>query len=210
MAPRTWNVFRTLLDGQDRYQLQPDPTTESRRSLSACRFMFPGRFQSRKPSARRRVLLDRRTRHEQIVIGRRSEVYVSYLGERYAEYDQTAIRTTSRWAIAPINEEGVELITGVRCLGRKVPANFRLRLGARSRLSRTRGKPSRGIFHSGITYAYASQRRSQDGLDRRAPALGYRDNRSGSERHGRKHQCNSYSKTEGVSRQSPPRVPARA
>jgi HK97 family phage major capsid protein len=50
----------------------------------------------------------------QIAIGRRSEVHVAYLGERWAEYDQTAIRTTSRWAIAPVNEEGIELITGVR------------------------------------------------------------------------------------------------
>lgn len=114
MHPRTWSTFRKVKDSDSRYQLEPSPTSESRRFL----FGVPVYLSSQISVAETvgatstcswLAVCDM----SQIVLGRNSQVRVSYGQECYFEYDQTAIRSTSRWAIANINEEAVELLTGV-------------------------------------------------------------------------------------------------
>jgi HK97 family phage major capsid protein len=50
----------------------------------------------------------------QVVVGRRHDVLLAY--NPYSQFgtDQTQIRATSRWDIAPVNVDGVHLVTGVR------------------------------------------------------------------------------------------------
>ena len=115
MHPRTWAVFREVKDTQTRYQLSPDPTQDARKQL----FGVPVYLSSQ-------IAINETVgtstdcswiavaQMDQIAVGRRQDINVAYSESRYFEFDQTAVRVTARFAIAPINEEGIELITGVR------------------------------------------------------------------------------------------------
>lgn len=115
MAPRTWNSLAKLVDGQSRFQLQPDPTTEARRSLfgrpvyvspqigitetvgssSDCSYI---------------VLADM----SKVVVGRRLTLGVLFDPFSKSSTDQVVIQTLTRWDMNILHTEAVEVLTGVR------------------------------------------------------------------------------------------------
>jgi HK97 family phage major capsid protein len=115
MHPRSWNTLKKLQDLQDRYQLQPDPTAEARRSL----FGVPVSLSSQisiadtagSNSDTSYILLVDMSR---VVVGIRSTLQVLYDPFSLSSTDQIVVRTTSRWGVALLDEEGVEVIAGVR------------------------------------------------------------------------------------------------
>jgi HK97 family phage major capsid protein len=115
MHPRTWATYRTLVDSQLRYQLQPDPTGESRRQLFGVPVYVSSQISTTETVGTSEDcswvgVVDM----SQIVVARRNEITIEYSRDFRFDFDQTAIRTVSRWDIAPVNEEGIEIITGVR------------------------------------------------------------------------------------------------
>lgn len=115
MHPRTWSTFRKLKDLDERYQLQPDPTSESRKQL----FGVPVHISSQINIAETEgistdcsyiAVVDM----SQIVIARRKAIEVKYSQDFKFGNDQTAIRTIARFDIGLVNDKAVELITGVR------------------------------------------------------------------------------------------------
>jgi HK97 family phage major capsid protein len=115
MHPRSWNTLKKLQDLQDRYQLQPDPTAEARRSL----FGVPVSLSSQisitdtagSNSDTSYILLVDMSR---VVVGIRSTLQVLYDPFSLSSTDQIVVRTTSRWGVALLDEEAVEVIAGVR------------------------------------------------------------------------------------------------
>ncbi|WP_406429839.1 phage major capsid protein [Streptomyces sp. NBC_01589] len=115
MSGRSWASIRKAKDGQQRYQVSPDPTRDGERRL----FGIPV-FVSNQISNAETVgtssdcswigLADM----GQVVVGRRQEVRVIYSSDAYFDSDSMGVRTTSRWDIAPLDPKGIELITGVR------------------------------------------------------------------------------------------------
>lgn len=115
MAPRTWFSFRRLLDADDRYQLAPDPTADHSRRL----FGIPVHVSSQ-------IAVDETTGANsdtswfavvdmnQVVLARRQDIRLEMTDAFRFNRDQTSIRTTSRWDIAPINPTAVHITTGVR------------------------------------------------------------------------------------------------
>lgn len=115
MHPRTWNTFGKLKDGQTRYQLQPDPTTDARRSLfgrpvytspqmtitetvgssSDCSYI---------------VIADM----SRVVVGRRLTLGVLYDPFSKSSTDQVVVQTLSRWDMNVLHTAAVEILTGVR------------------------------------------------------------------------------------------------
>ncbi len=115
MHPRTWPVFRELKDSNSRYQLQPDPTAESRRSL----FRVPVYTSSQISITEKKgtstdcsyiLAFDM----SQIVVGRRQAVDIRMSEDDAFNKDQTYLRVVSRWDIQTVNEEGIELVSGLR------------------------------------------------------------------------------------------------
>lgn len=115
MHSRTWNTYRQLVDSQSRYQLNPDPTGDARRQLfgvpvfiSNALSITETRGSSTDCSWIGVADMDR------IAVGRRKQIQVDYSADYKFDYDQTAIRSLSRWDIGLLDEEAVEIISGVR------------------------------------------------------------------------------------------------
>lgn len=115
MHPRTWAVLRTIVDGDSRYQLQPDPTVGARRSLFG-RPVFVttnigiAETVGTSTDCSWTALADL----DQIVVAQRQQVELVYDSSFRFDYDQTAVRVTARFDIAPIHAAGIVLTTGVR------------------------------------------------------------------------------------------------
>ncbi len=90
-------------DGDNLYQLNPDPSGEARRQL----FGVPVYVTPFLSDAA--IVADM----SQIGVGVRDRVTLFYDSSRYAEYDQSLIRLTARFDIAVLNPEGVELLTDI-------------------------------------------------------------------------------------------------
>ena len=107
--------LRKLKDGDDRYQLQPDPTLAGAFTL----FGIPVVITNRLPTSTNNatppvtsssvVLADFST----IAVARDLAPSVTILTERYADYDQIGIRVTTRYDAAPLLPEGVLILRGV-------------------------------------------------------------------------------------------------
>ncbi|MGW3729991.1 phage major capsid protein [Streptomyces sp. NPDC000851] len=115
MSGRSWASIRKAKDGQQRYQVSPDPTKDGERKL----FGIPVHVSNQISNAETVGtstdcswigLVDM----GQVIVGRRREIHVLYSADAYYDTDSTGIRTTSRWDIAPLDPKGIELITGVR------------------------------------------------------------------------------------------------
>lgn len=117
MHPRTWGTLRAEKDlTTGRYQLQPDPSSEARRSI----FGLPV-FLSTQIS-----IADTRGSNSdtswiavadmsQIVLGRRMHVSVLYDPYTMSGTGQVVVQTTARWAgVGIINTAGVDIVAGVR------------------------------------------------------------------------------------------------
>lgn len=117
MHPRTWGTLRAEKDlTTGRYQLQPDPSSEARRSI----FGLPVFLSSQISIADTRgsnsdtswvAVADM----SQIVLGRRLDVAVLFDPYSNSSTNQIVVQTTARWAGAGIiNTAAVDLIAGVR------------------------------------------------------------------------------------------------
>ncbi|MBI4266107.1 MAG: phage major capsid protein [Acidobacteria bacterium] len=115
LHPRTWGVFKRSKDGMGKYLFSPDPSAEAPLSM----FGVPV-FLSSQISITETVgsstdcswigVADM----TQTAFARRLDTEIVYDQSRYLEYDQTAVRVVSRADFARVNDEAVEILTGVR------------------------------------------------------------------------------------------------
>ncbi|MFF5030035.1 phage major capsid protein [Streptomyces collinus] len=115
MSGRSWASIRKAKDGQSRYQVSPDPTQDGERRLFGIPVYISNQVSNSETVGTSNDcswigLVDL----SQIAVGRRAEVSVAYSQDAYFDSDVTGIRSTSRWDIAPLDPNGVQLITGVR------------------------------------------------------------------------------------------------
>jgi HK97 family phage major capsid protein len=104
MRPSTFTDLRKLKDGDDRYQLQPDPTADGVFRLLGVSVTVTDRL-----PAGNVVLAD----FSQIAVARDLAPSVRVLTERYADFDQQAIRVVARYDAKPLNSESVVKITNI-------------------------------------------------------------------------------------------------
>jgi HK97 family phage major capsid protein len=112
VRPETFTALRKLKDGAQRYQLTPDPTQAGVLTLLG----HPVRITDRlpvdavpDPDVTSLVLADVST----IAVARDLAPSVTLLAERYADFDQLAIRVVARYDLAPLLPEAVVKLTGV-------------------------------------------------------------------------------------------------
>jgi HK97 family phage major capsid protein len=115
MHPRTWNTLRKLQDGQQRYQLQPDPTAEARRSLFGVPVFLSSQISITETvggsSDCSYIIVADMSR---VVVVERSSIVVLYDPYSLSATDQVAVNTISRWGFGVLDDEAVEIIAGVR------------------------------------------------------------------------------------------------
>ncbi len=100
--------LRKLKDGQDRYQIQPDPTAEGAFRLLGIPVTVTNRIPE-DAGASSIVLAD----FSQIAVARDLEPSVVVLDQTYGDYDQQAIRVVTRYDAAPMNPEAIVVLRGV-------------------------------------------------------------------------------------------------
>ena len=111
MTPREFIKIRKLKDGQNRYQLQPDPTQPGGFTL----FGSPVIVTARVPDTTggtptgRAALVD----FSQIAVARDLAPSVKILDQTFGDYDQQAIRVVARYDLAPLNPEAVVVLSGI-------------------------------------------------------------------------------------------------
>jgi HK97 family phage major capsid protein len=115
MAPRTWQSFSKLKDGQQRYQLQPDPTTEARRSLFGRPVFVSSQIAITETVGGSTdcsyiIAADM----SRVVVGRRLEVAVLYDVYSKSATDQVVLQSQVRYDMALLHAAACEVITGVR------------------------------------------------------------------------------------------------
>lgn len=111
MQPREFIKLRKLKDTQGRYQMQPDPTQDGVFRLFGAPVIISARVPdttTATPTARA-ALVD----FSQIAVARDLAPSVTILTERYADYDQQAVRVVARYDAAPLNPEAVVTLTGI-------------------------------------------------------------------------------------------------
>jgi HK97 family phage major capsid protein len=101
MSAATWGTVARLKDGDLRYQIMPDPTGESRRQLFGIKVFVT-------PHVGAAVVVADMCA---IAVGVRDKMNVFYDPFRYSEFDQSAVRVTSRWDVGVLNPEGIEILT---------------------------------------------------------------------------------------------------
>lgn len=116
MHPRDWANLKAEKDSQLRYQLSPDPAAPTRKIL----FGIPVYTSAAISTTETRgtavgicsyaLVVD----PARVVVGRRTDTQVVYDTSRYLEYDQVAIRATSRWDQAVLNAGAVEILAGIK------------------------------------------------------------------------------------------------
>ncbi len=111
MTPREFTALRKIKDGQNRYQLQPDPTQDGVFRL----FGAPVTVTSRVPDTTgatptgRAALLD----FSQVAVVRDMAPSVTVLDQTFGDYDQQAIRVVARYDAGTLNPEAVVKLTGI-------------------------------------------------------------------------------------------------
>lgn len=111
MTPREFTALRKIKDGQQRYQLQPDPTQDGVFRLFGAPVIVTARVPDTTGATPtgRAGLVD----FSQIAVARDMAPSVKILTERYADFDQQAIRVVARYDAAPLNPEAVVALTGI-------------------------------------------------------------------------------------------------
>lgn len=104
ISPDDFVALRKLKDGQNRYMLQPDPTADGVFRLLGAPVIVTKRLPEGSSA-----LVD----FSQIAVARDLAPSVKILTERYADYDQQAIRVVARYDAAPLNPEAVITLTGI-------------------------------------------------------------------------------------------------
>jgi len=111
MTPGDFVSLRKVKDTTGQYLLQPDPTADGVFRLWGC----PVIVSSRVPDTTggtitgRAALVD----FSQIAVARDLAPSVKILTERFADYDQQAIRVVARYDAAPLNPEAIVTLTGI-------------------------------------------------------------------------------------------------
>ena len=108
VRPEDYIGLRKAKDGDGRYMLQPDATAAAGYSVLGMPVHVSGRI----PAGRASVL-----DVSQVAVARDVMPAVKVLTERYADYDQQAIRVVSRFDAAPIHGAAVVLLSGITAPG---------------------------------------------------------------------------------------------
>lgn len=115
MHPRTWQTFAKAKDSQSRYQLQPDPTTEARRSLFGRPVFVSSQMSITETTGSNSdcsyiIAADM----SRVVVGRRLEITVLYDPYSKSSTDQVVIQSQVRYDMGLLHAAACEVITGVR------------------------------------------------------------------------------------------------
>lgn len=102
IRPSEYTALRKIKDGTDNYLLQPDATRGAVGSIHGTPVMVTNRA-----PAGRAALVD----FSQIAVARDLAPSVKVLTERYADFDQQALRVVTRYDAAPLNSEAVITFT---------------------------------------------------------------------------------------------------
>lgn len=111
VRPETFTALRKLKDGQNRYQLQPDPTQDGVFKL----FGVPVTVTDRIPKTTgttpttQAFLAD----FAQIAVAVDQAPSVKVLDQTFADYDQMALRVTARYDAAPLNPQAIVRLDGI-------------------------------------------------------------------------------------------------
>ena len=111
MTPREFVGLRKLKDGDGRYMMQPDPTLDGVFRLFGAPVIVTARVPDTTGSSPtgRAALVD----FSQIAVARDVAPSVKILTERYADFDQQAIRVVARYDAAPMNPQAIVTLTGI-------------------------------------------------------------------------------------------------
>ncbi|WP_299051582.1 phage major capsid protein [uncultured Nocardioides sp.] len=112
MNSRDFVGLRKLKDSQNRYQLQPDPTEPGKYLLLGYPVTVTNRIPKNGGTGTNEsevVLAD----FSQIAVARDLAPSVTLLTERFAEYDQQALRVITRYDAAPMNPAAVVVLKAV-------------------------------------------------------------------------------------------------
>lgn len=104
IRPADLMALRALKDGDDRYMLEPNATAAAGMTVLGMQAHVSARI-----PAGRAAVLDM----SQIAVARDLAPSVKVLTERYADYDQQAIRVVARYDAAPLNPEAIVSISGI-------------------------------------------------------------------------------------------------
>ena len=104
IRPADLMALRSLKDGDDRYMLEPNATASAGMTILGMQAHVTARI-----PAGRAAVLDM----QQIAVARDLAPSVKVLTERYADYDQQAIRVVARYDAAPLNPEAIVSISGI-------------------------------------------------------------------------------------------------
>src|SRR5699024_2327672 len=104
IRPGDYMALRQAKDADDRYMLEPDATKGAVGSILGT----PVLVSSHIPEGRA-ALVD----FSQIVVARDLDPTVTILKERYADYDQQAIRVVTRYDAGPLNPAGIVLFNNI-------------------------------------------------------------------------------------------------
>lgn len=104
IRPEDYMALRAVKDADERYMLQPDATAGAVASVLGVPVLISPRI----PEGRA-ALLD----FSQIAVARDLAPSVKVLTERYADYDQQAIRVVARYDAAPLNPAAVVTLDGI-------------------------------------------------------------------------------------------------
>lgn len=111
MTPREFTALRMVKDGDQRYQLQPDPTKAGGFTLFGHRVIVSNRVPDTTGATPtgRVALVD----FSQIVVARDVAPSVKVLDQTFGDFDQQAIRVVARYDAAPVNPEAIVKISGI-------------------------------------------------------------------------------------------------
>lgn len=109
MRPETFTTLRKVKDSQQRYQLQPDPTQDGVFRLLGAPVTVTPHLPLDAESQKTVVLAD----FSQIAVARDLAPSITVLRERYADYDEQALRVVTRYDVAPLNAEAVVTLRNV-------------------------------------------------------------------------------------------------
>jgi HK97 family phage major capsid protein len=104
LRPGQFSALRALKDADTRYMLQPDATSGGILTILG----MPVTVSSRIPSGYAAV-----ADMSQVAVARDVAPSVTILSERYADYDEQAIRVVARYDTKPVNPKAVVTLTGI-------------------------------------------------------------------------------------------------
>lgn len=111
LTPRDFSKLRKIKDAAERYQLQPDPTQDGVFRLLGAPVVITPRLPDTTGATPtgRAALVDM----SQVALARDLAPSVKVLTERYADYDEQALRVVARYDAAPLNAQAVVTIEGI-------------------------------------------------------------------------------------------------